>query len=112
YSEHLAQTARFGAVEGRGAQLPITGARAARVAAVVLAVTTLLSVGPSPAWADGGVNTGSPGSTCRPRVGSTAAPLQPGLNTTRLGPGAPAYYEVGTPTGIFGGQPARGVMMI
>ena len=36
----------------------------------------------------------------------------PGVATTGLGAGAPAYYEIGEPTGDFAGQPPKGVMMV
>jgi acetyl esterase/lipase len=59
----------------------------------------------------GGVNTGQPGSTCAPSDGGLAytAPGA-GISTTALGP-APAYYELGQPTGAFAGQPAKGLMI-
>jgi len=65
----------------------------------------------APAHADGGVNTGQPGSTCAASDGglSYSSP-GPGISTTAIGV-APAYYELGQPAGAFLGQPAKGLMI-
>ena len=64
------------------------------------------------AAATGGVNTGLPGSTCSPTDAGlvyTAPGL--GVSTTALGT-APAYYELGQPSGGFDGQPPKGLMVV
>jgi acetyl esterase/lipase len=54
----------------------------------------------------GGLNSGAPDSMC---VGSfKSGASAPGVSTTALGTGAPAYYEVGEPTS----GTAKGVMLI
>jgi acetyl esterase/lipase len=60
----------------------------------------------------GGVNTGQPDSFCAPAVLPLRGPPEPGVRATGLGPNAPAYYEIGEPTGRFAGQPPKGVMLI
>lgn len=58
-------------------------------------------------------NSGQPGSACVGHdggVGYTAPPN--GESTTALGPNAPAYYEVGKPTGSFAGKAPKGQMLI
>lgn len=86
----------------------------ARLLALTLAIgasITTLQVEAAGA-ADGGVNTGQPGSVCAPEVHSTASPPEPGVSTTWLGAGAPAPYEIGPPTGIFAGRAPKGVMIV
>ena len=82
------------------------------VTAVAMAGLTI-GLGTGPAMAAGGVNTGQPGSTCVPTDGGLAytASGDPGVSTTALG-NAPAYYEVGAPTGVFLGKPPLGVMIL
>jgi acetyl esterase/lipase len=60
----------------------------------------------------GGINTGLPDSMCMatPRA-QTGAPGG-GVSSSELGAGAPAYYEVGQPTGAHAGQPPKGVMLV
>lgn len=62
----------------------------------------------------GAFNSGQPDSICfaglAPPDGS---PLPPGVTTyTSALQGAPAYYEVGSPSGAYAGRPARGVMLV
>jgi hypothetical protein len=58
----------------------------------------------------GGINTGNPDSMCmgQPKQGTYIS----GVSTTKLGSGAPAFYEVGEPTGAFAGKPPKGVMLL
>ena len=58
----------------------------------------------------GGMNTGNPDSICM----SDLLPEPPliDVSTTALGTAAPAYYEVGEPTGAFAGTPPKGVMLL
>ena len=58
-------------------------------------------------------NSGQPGSTCVGHNGGISYTAPPnGESTTALGPDAPAYYEVGKPTGAFAGKAPRGQMII
>jgi acetyl esterase/lipase len=61
----------------------------------------------------GDVNTGQPGSTCQPTAnGNEFTPSDdPGVSTGQLGAAAPAYYEVGEPSGAFAGAAPKGVML-
>jgi acetyl esterase/lipase len=62
----------------------------------------------------GAVNTGEPDSICTatPTV-SDGSPLPAGVSSTHAAfSGAPAYYEVGLPTGAYAGQAPRGVMLV
>jgi acetyl esterase/lipase len=58
----------------------------------------------------GGMNTGNPDSMCMSLVMSDSTPA--GVSTTALGSGAPAYYEVGQPTGEFAGKAPKGVILL
>jgi hypothetical protein len=60
----------------------------------------------------GGINTGLPDSMCMGREGPDPSPPEEGVSTSALGPDAPAYYEVGEPTGPYAGQPPKGVMLL
>jgi len=60
----------------------------------------------------GGVNTGQPESFCAPSTTDLTAPPGDGVTTDGLGDGAPAYYEVGEPTGDYAGQAPKGVMFV
>ena len=62
--------------------------------------------------ATGGVNTGHPDSFCMGTQWPTPAGPGPGVSTTALGSGMPAYYEVGEPTGAFEGRSPVGVMLV
>lgn len=90
------------------------GCNVRRVTAILLAVAALVALSASPSRADVTFNTGSDGSACTPLVWGpgTYPGLAPGLSTTSLGTDAPAYYEVGKPTGDFLGQRAKGIMLV
>ncbi|MDP9239805.1 MAG: hypothetical protein M3O55_04090, partial [Actinomycetota bacterium] len=61
----------------------------------------------------GAINTGRPDSICRAATTTSAGRLPPGLSTRHPAfAGAPAYYEVGGPTGAFAGRPPVGVMLV
>lgn len=60
----------------------------------------------------GGINTGQPDSFCEDFQYPQPAPPGAGISTSSMGSGAPAYYEVGDPTGAYLGQPPIGVMLI
>lgn len=80
------------------------------VAAIpVLAVATGISAcGTTPS----NVNTDRPGSKCAPTTGGLkAAPLEPGTSRESLGR-APAYYEVGAPSGAYTGKPPKGITIV
>jgi acetyl esterase/lipase len=64
--------------------------------------------------AQAGVNTGLPGSTCVPTDDQLpfAPSTDPGITTGELGAAAPAYYELGAPTGAYAGRPPKGVMLV
>lgn len=62
---------------------------------------------------NGAINTGRPDSICRAATTTSAGRLPPGLSSRHPAfAGAPAYYEVGGPTGAFAGQPPVGVMLV
>jgi dienelactone hydrolase len=62
--------------------------------------------------ATGGMNSWLPDSFCgADSRGATVAPPA-GVSTTGLPSGAPAYYEVGEPTGEYEGQAPKGVMLV
>jgi acetyl esterase/lipase len=60
------------------------------------------------------INTGQPDSICTGEPAPpTGGPLPPGVRTSHPAfPGAPAYYEVGPPTGRYAGRAPRGVMLV
>jgi acetyl esterase/lipase len=60
----------------------------------------------------GGLDTGQPDSFCSPTGANQPSAPDAGVSTTSLGTGAPAYYEVGEPTGAYAGQPPKGVMLV
>ena len=62
----------------------------------------------------GAINSGQPDSICTGQVvASDGSALPAGVSTNHPGfAGAPAYYEVGLPTGAYAGQPPRGVMLV
>ncbi len=61
----------------------------------------------------GAVNTGRPDSICRPEPSPADGSLQPGVTVRHPAyPRAPAYYEVGSPTGAFAGEQPLGVMLV
>ena len=59
----------------------------------------------------GGVNTGQIDSFCGDAVLPASAPAGD-VSTDGLGAGAPAYYEIGEPTGAYAGQAPKGVMLV
>jgi dienelactone hydrolase len=60
----------------------------------------------------GGMNSSLPDSFCgADSRGATTTPPA-GVSTTALGASAPAYYEVGEPTGAYAGQAPKGVMLV
>jgi dienelactone hydrolase len=60
----------------------------------------------------GGMNTSQPDSFCGADSHGLDSPAPSDLNTTELGSAAPAYYEVGEPTGAYAGQAPKGVMLL
>jgi acetyl esterase/lipase len=62
--------------------------------------------------ATGGINNGRPDSMCASSQGPDPGPPGDGVSTNALGTDAPAYYEVGEPSGAYTGQPPKGVMLI
>jgi Prolyl oligopeptidase family len=62
----------------------------------------------------GAINTGQPDSICTEQpIPSDGSALPGGVRTSHPAfVGAPAYYEVGLPTGSYAGQAPRGVMLV
>jgi Prolyl oligopeptidase family len=62
----------------------------------------------------GAINTGQPDSICTDQpVPSNGSALPAGVSTSHPAfAGAPAYYEVGLPTGSYAGQAPRGIMLV
>lgn len=60
----------------------------------------------------GGINSTQPDSFCEGFQYPPPTSVEDGVSTSVLGPGAPAYYEVGDPTGAYAGQAPKGVMLI
>jgi acetyl esterase/lipase len=60
----------------------------------------------------GGVNTGQPDSFCEGFQYPPPTSIEAGVSTTTFGASAPAYYEVGDPTGNYLGKPPVGVMLV
>ena len=62
----------------------------------------------------GQINTGQADSICRPQpLAANGSALPPGVVSSHPGfAGAPAYYEVGLPTGAYAGQAPRGAMLV
>lgn len=62
----------------------------------------------------GAFNSGQPDSICfAGSAPSNGSALPPGVTTyTTALQGAPAYYEVGVPTGAYGNQAPRGIMLV
>jgi acetyl esterase/lipase len=59
-------------------------------------------------------NSGLPGSSCAAAIDRDGryTPPRPGVATTGLGADAPAYYEVGAPSGKYTGLPPKAVMIV
>lgn len=84
------------------------GKRTAILTAATLAIGLIAA---PPAHAN--TNTGQPGSTCRPHDGGVPfLPPNNGESTVALGVDAPAYYEVGPPTGEFAGKRPKAFMLV
>ncbi len=78
------------------------------VAALALALGAPVARAETPA-----ANSGLAGSACvAAPLGATYTPPGAGVTTTGLGDGAPAYYEIGRPTGVYKGKTPKGVMLI
>ncbi len=60
--------------------------------------------------AHGGANTFQPDSMCISNPWAAATP-RADLSSTALG-GMPFYYEVGAPSGVYAGQPSKGVLIL
>jgi hypothetical protein len=89
-----------------GASVGVPGLGASTAATPTTIGAPLSTGGP------GGVNTGQPDSFCAASEVPSSSPLEPGVRTTGLGSHAPAYYEIGEPTGRFAGQAPKGVMLV
>ena len=63
---------------------------------------------------NGQINSGQADSICRPQpMAANGTALPPGVVSSHPGfAGAPAYYEVGLPTGAYAGQAPRGAMLV
>lgn len=94
------------------------GGRGIRIATAALGIFAAVAVPiggvdftAAAAATTGGVNTGLPGSTCAATNADLSyTPPGPGVSTTALGT-APAYYELGAPSGAFLGQAPKGLMI-
>ncbi|HVT76112.1 MAG TPA: prolyl oligopeptidase family serine peptidase [Acidimicrobiales bacterium] len=75
--------------------------------------SAMLVITATPGSASVPANSGLPGSACVANDGGIGywRPTH-GEKTNGLGPDAPAYYEMGAPTGAFAGKPAKGVMLV
>src|SRR5205807_4742121 len=62
--------------------------------------------------ATGGINTGQRDSFCEGFQYPPPTSVEDGVSTTGLGASAPAYYEVGEPSGAYAGQSPKGIMLI
>src|SRR5438034_834557 len=67
---------------------------------------------PMSTGATGGINTGNPDSFCMSRQNADPPPPGDGVSTSGLPSNAPAYYEVGEPSGDYKGQAPKGVMIL
>jgi acetyl esterase/lipase len=85
-----------------------------RITMALLAAVTLAGpLAPAPLQAAISLpNIGLPGSPCVPIDAALfSTPPGPGVSTSGLGPGAPAYYEIGLPTGAYAGLRPKAVML-
>ena len=62
--------------------------------------------------ATGGVNSMNPDSFCVHVDHPDVPPAEDGVSTSGLGSDAPAYYEIGEPSGAYAGQPPKGVILV
>ena len=67
---------------------------------------------PSSPTDNGGVDTGRPNSFCASDYRATPGPAEDGVSSTGLPAPAPAYYEIGQPSGAYQGQAPKGVMLL
>ena len=96
---------------------PDNGLRGAAVAVPPVGQTTGVLPPNQTTGVDGGftgaIDTGQPDSICRPQVAEGSGPLPAGVtNNHPAFAGAPAYYEVGRPTGAFTDKAPLGAMLI
>lgn len=92
----------------QGAGLPVAAQDA--TSAVLAPNQTVTLDGPY----NGAINSGQPDSICSDQpIASDGSALPTGVSTSHPAfAGAPAYYEVGLPTGAYEGQAPRGVMLV
>jgi acetyl esterase/lipase len=91
-----------------GASVAVPSVGASTAPAPVSEGATLTNAGGQ----TGGTNTGYQDSFCEGLQYPPPSSVEDGVSTTVMGPNAPAYYEVGEPTGAFAGLPPKGVMLI
>jgi acetyl esterase/lipase len=116
YQVSISQRQSDGSFKEVASSWPSAGLRSASVAVPPVGATS----GPTPAsegvmlsnGKTGGLNTGQPDSFCASNPSTSIDPPGPGVSTSGLPSGAPAYYEIGEPTGAYDGQPPKGVMLI
>lgn len=89
----------------------VVGLRGKLVGVLAVAV---LGVSVHPAQASAPPNSGLPGSTCAgiADVDGHYTPPAPGVTTAGLGADAPAYYEIGAPSGSYKGLPPKAIMLV
>lgn len=92
----------------QGAAIPVAAQNAA--AASLPANGPFTITGPY----NGAVDSGQPDSICRGGYApSNGSPRPPGVSTSNAAfAGAPAYYEIGQPTGAYAGRARRGTMLV
>jgi acetyl esterase/lipase len=93
----------------QGAGLPVAATGATTATLPANTPVTLADLG-----YNGQINTGQADSICRPlAAASNGTALPAGVVSSHPGfAGAPAYYEVGLPTGAYAGQAPRGAMLV
>jgi acetyl esterase/lipase len=93
----------------QGAGLPVAAQAATAATLPPNATVTLQDLA-----YNGQINTGQADSICRPQPkAANGSALPPGVVSSHPGfAGAPAYYEVGLPTGAYAGQAPRGAMLV
>src|SRR5689334_10864411 len=82
--------------------------------AALACVVMSLVVAPAARADASAVNSGLPGSSCAPTREPNAVYTPPGagVTTTGLGADAPAYYEIGAPTGTHTGRAPKAIMLV
>jgi acetyl esterase/lipase len=116
YEVSVQQRQADGAFKEIASSWPSTGLAGASVSVPAAGATTA----PAPASEGvmlsnkktGGMHTGQPDSFCAPEQSDSVDASADGVTTTGLPSDAPAYYEIGEPTGAYAGQPPKGVMLI